>query len=107
MIEADLNGGFLLPRYAESIYGAHVSEANGGYKVDPCKTEENRNRIKEERAKKAVPVKDWWSKERERVINGDIADTVKAMYRSSMELSAPWAKEFREFWDLPEDFQLP
>jgi hypothetical protein len=26
------------------------------------------------------------------------------MYAESMLLSERWAREFREFWDLPEDF---
>jgi hypothetical protein len=29
---------------------------------------------------------------------------VTDMYRESMELSEKWAREFRGFWDLPEDF---
>jgi hypothetical protein len=26
------------------------------------------------------------------------------MYASSMKLSESWAKEYRHFWDLPENF---
>ena len=29
------------------------------------------------------------------------------MYAESMRLSEHWAAEFREFWDLPEDFDFP
>jgi hypothetical protein len=29
------------------------------------------------------------------------------MYAESMRLSERWAAEFREFWDLPADFDFP
>ena len=29
------------------------------------------------------------------------------MYAESMRLSDRWATEFREFWDLPADFDFP
>jgi hypothetical protein len=42
--------------------------------------------------------------ERRRVLDGDFIDPVKRMYAESLRLSDRWAREFREFWDLPEDF---
>jgi hypothetical protein len=38
------------------------------------------------------------------VLAKDFIYPVTDMYRDSMELSERWAGEFREFWDLPEDF---
>jgi hypothetical protein len=43
-------------------------------------------------------------KERERILERDMIEPVQVMYAESMRLSDWWAKEFREFWDLPEDF---
>jgi len=42
--------------------------------------------------------------DRERVQAGDFIEPVKRMYAESMRLSERWAREFREFWDLPEGF---
>jgi hypothetical protein len=33
-------------------------------------------------------------------------EPVQRMYAESMRLSDRWAKEFREFWELPEDFEF-
>jgi len=35
---------------------------------------------------------------------GDFIEPVKRMYAESIRLSDRWAREFREFWDLPDDF---
>ena len=105
-IEEDLNGGFLLPRYAGSIYGAHAEEENGRYRVDPERTAENRRNMRRQRAGLAVPVRDWLKAERERVLKEDLDPALRAMYRSSMEINDLWADEFRSFWDLPDDFQF-
>jgi acetone carboxylase, alpha subunit len=44
--------------------------------------------------------------ERERILACDMIETVQRMYAESMRLSPRWAQEFREFWDLPEDFEF-
>ena len=36
----------------------------------------------------------------------DFQAPVQRMYEESMKLSPRWASEFREFWDLPEDFMF-
>ena len=38
--------------------------------------------------------------------HGDMIEPVQRMYAESMRLSERWAREFREFWDLPEDFEF-
>ena len=42
--------------------------------------------------------------ERERVLAGDFIEPVRRMYAESIRLSDRWAREFRDFWDLPDDF---
>ena len=92
----DVEGDYLLPRYAESVYGVVAGDAQA--------TEARREEMREERGCRAVPVREWMKGERERVLAGDFIDPVKRMYAESMRLSERWAREFREFWDLPEDF---
>ena len=92
----DVDGDYLLTRYAESVYGVVAG--------DPQATERRRKEMYEDRAERAVPVREWMKSERERVLAGDFIDPVKRMYAESMRLSQRWAREFREFWELPEDF---
>ena len=44
--------------------------------------------------------------ERQRILDRDMIEPVQRMYAESMRLSERWAREFREFWDLPEDFEF-
>ena len=59
-----------------------------------------------------VPVREWMAGQRERILahangGGDFGVHVQRMYAESMRLSERWAAEFREFWDLPADFDFP
>jgi N-methylhydantoinase B/acetone carboxylase alpha subunit len=105
-IEDDLNGDYLMPKYAQSIYGAVIQKQNGRYAVDRIKTKEKRQAMREKRKKESVSVKEWMESEREKIQNGAFIKPVREMYRSSMATSESWAREFKDFWDLPEDFEM-
>jgi N-methylhydantoinase B/acetone carboxylase alpha subunit len=94
----DIEGDYLLSRYAESVYGVVPG--------DEQRTEARRSELRHERGAKAVPVRDWMKTERERILARDMIEPVQRMYAESMRLSDSWAREFREFWDLPEDFEF-
>jgi N-methylhydantoinase B/oxoprolinase/acetone carboxylase alpha subunit len=98
-VQEDVKGGFLLERYAESIYGVVPG--------DPRATDARRAQLREQRSRTAVPVREWMKQERQRVLDHDMIEPVQRMYAESMRLSARWAREFREFWKLPEDFDFP
>ena len=91
-----MEGDYLLPRFAESLYGV----VSGDPEATACR----RAAMREERAGRAVPVREWMAAERRRVLDGDLIEPVKRMYAESLRLGDRWAREFREFWDLPEDF---
>jgi len=95
-VEADVEEGHLLPRYAERIYGVVPG--------DPAATQQRRAEIRLRRGERAVPVAQWREQTRNRVLAKDFLYPVKDMYRESMALSERWAGEFRAFWDLPDDF---
>jgi N-methylhydantoinase B/acetone carboxylase alpha subunit len=102
----DVAEGHLLDRFAERVYGV-VLESNGSRPtVDAKATEAARKKLRERRGERAVPASEWMKATRERVLAQDFIEPVQEMYRSSMELSESWASEFREFWDLPEDFNF-
>jgi acetone carboxylase, alpha subunit len=94
----DLDGDFLLERYARSVYGVVPG--------DPDATQRTRADLRTERGRNAVPVREWIKQERERVLARDMIEPVQRMYAESMRLSDRWAAEFRQFWDLPEDFEF-
>ncbi len=88
-VERDIREGHLLARFAESVYG--VSD---------------RDAYRRRRLQRAIPVRDWVSAERERILAQDISLPIKEMLAESMRLSPRWAAEYRGFWDLPEDFDF-
>ncbi len=106
-IEDDLNGGYLLPRYAEKVYGAvfHQDE-KGHYTVDEKATEKRRRKIRKERLKRGMATKQWMEKEREQILEKEASVQVRHMYASSFALSEKFAGEFKRFWNLPESWNL-
>jgi hypothetical protein len=94
----DVGGDFLLPSYAESVYGVVPGDSRA--------TAQRRSEMRDARAAKAVPVREWMARERQRVLDRDMIEPVQRMYAESMRLSERWAGAFREFWDLPEDFEF-
>lgn len=109
-IQADLDGNYLLPRLAGSIYGVVLDEHG---RVDRAASEERRRRVREERLARSRPTAEWMERERERLLahldpDGEhFLPTVQEMYAESLRLSPRWAKEFRDFWRLPDDFDFP
>jgi acetone carboxylase alpha subunit len=106
-IENDLNQKFLLPEYAEKVYGAVFSkDAKGVFTVDAAKTQARRGQIRKERLARALPTREWMKEERERIINKHASVQVQHMFATSFALSEKFTREFKEFWSLPEDWQL-
>jgi acetone carboxylase, gamma subunit len=78
--------------------------ADGG--ADERATGKRREEFREQRLKRARPVREWWKAERERVLAQEMIEPIKVGYAEAMRLSERWAAEFRGFWDLPEDFDI-
>ncbi|BDG47966.1 hydantoinase B/oxoprolinase family protein [Parageobacillus sp. KH3-4] len=107
MIEDDLNEGHILPRFAESVYGAvFTQDEKGRYIVDEEATMKRREEIRKERLKRGVPTKQWMDEERKKIINKEAAIQVRHMYASTFALSEKFYNEFKLFWNLPEDWKL-
>ena len=106
LIESDLNNGHALDFTARQVYGAEATrDSDGGaWKVDNEKSSEYRKEIKEKRAARAVPAREWLKVERKRILSKDIYEPLLTMYRDSMAISPDWASQYRKFWDLPDDF---
>ncbi|PKO38500.1 MAG: acetone carboxylase subunit alpha [Betaproteobacteria bacterium HGW-Betaproteobacteria-6] len=106
-IENDLNQKFLLPEFAEKVYGAvFTQDAKGVFSVDAELTRQRRTEIRKERLARALPTREWMKEERERIINKHAAVQVQHMFATSFGLSEKFTKEFKDFWSLPADWQL-
>jgi N-methylhydantoinase B/oxoprolinase/acetone carboxylase alpha subunit len=101
----DYSNGLSGTRVAADVYGVVVTEdEDGNIGYDKEATEALRQKHRKERLERAIPAAEYKRRERERLVSGDIPVPAKAMYRDVMEVSPAWAKEFRTFWDLPDDF---
>lgn len=104
LIEQDLNGNIVSPRFAESVYGSVLTKQGAKWTVDADQTRHKRQQMRENRKARGVPARQWIARERERLLDDKVRGVVRRTYRECMQLSPSWAKEFREFWSLPEDF---
>lgn len=103
----DVNGGYLIERFAASVYGVALSRAADGlFGVDEAKTEALRKSIRKERLAGAVPTSSWMKQEREKILAKQAGLQVQQMYAASFKLGPRWEKSFRAFWNLPEDWRL-
>ncbi|HRH73060.1 MAG TPA: hydantoinase B/oxoprolinase family protein [Zoogloea sp.] len=106
-IENDLNQKFLLPEYAQKVYGAvFTQDAKGVFTVDPARTQARRAEIRKERLARALPTREWMKEERERILNKHAAVQVQHMFATSFALSEKFTKQFKDFWNLPADWQV-
>jgi N-methylhydantoinase B/oxoprolinase/acetone carboxylase alpha subunit len=105
-VREELEQGWTRPRIAADVYGVVASPTRDGeWTVDAAATEKKRAQIREARKQRGEPFKDWWEQERQKVAAGEgMAEAVKGMWRSSMELSPDYGAELKAFWRLPDDF---
>jgi len=107
LVKRDLDNGWTRPRVAHDVYGvvASYDPQRKEWVVDMQATHRRRQEMREARKARGVPFREWWRKEREKILaRENMAQAVLDMWRSSMQLSPDYAQEIREFWKLPEDF---
>ncbi|MFB0562288.1 MAG: hydantoinase B/oxoprolinase family protein [Candidatus Lokiarchaeia archaeon] len=107
-VKQDLDDGIYTEEMVYSIYGvvANYDEDKGEWVIDEKATDKRRKEIRQERMEKSLPFNEFWEKERKIITENKMSEPVRYMYSDSLRLSKKWAKEFREFWKLPEDFQI-
>ena len=103
----DVENGFLTREAAEQVFGIILKDDDEGYpQADIDATAARRAEMRRARLAKAVPVSEWIARERDRVKAGAFAPEVAKMYRSAMQLSPRFTKEFKEFWSLDADYAI-
>ncbi|WP_262362460.1 hydantoinase B/oxoprolinase family protein [Oceanobacillus jeddahense] len=107
-IVRDVENGYVTAEIAQRAHAVVLDydEKRKTWSVNTKATEERREEVRKNRLRKAVPVEDWIESERKRVVEGDFVTEVRKMYQDTMNISNRFAKEFREFWNLPEDFTM-
>ncbi|MBI3104368.1 MAG: hydantoinase B/oxoprolinase family protein [Candidatus Rokubacteria bacterium] len=105
-VVADLDGGYFVPRTGESLFGVRAARGpDGAWVLDDEGTRRLREELRHRRLERAVPVSEWWARERQRLLEGRLAEPVARMYRESLSLGPRWARQFEQFWQLPEGWR--
>ena len=107
-IKRDLDEGLYTPDIVKKVFGiiAKFDDKTREWTIDIEATNERREEIKKERREKSLSFEEFWEYERKKITEGKLYEAVKVMYSESLNLSKKWGKEFREFWKLPDDFQM-
>ncbi len=105
-VRRDLDNGIQSIEIAANVYrvAARFDAETKRHVVDAEATRKSRTECHEERGRRAVPVKQWMAKERERLLRQKLGREVKEMYNDVFGFSERWGREYREFWKLPGDF---
>ncbi|MDI3257888.1 MAG: hydantoinase B/oxoprolinase family protein [Kyrpidia sp.] len=107
LCERDLNDGIYTPRIMESVYGVVAfQDERGRYAVDRNRSEQKRAEIRRTRGERSVDFAEFYQRERSRILNGDLTPVVRAMYGELADVGPRWWSEFRDLWQLPEEFRL-
>jgi N-methylhydantoinase B/acetone carboxylase alpha subunit len=101
----DANANQVPADFSKGIYGVVVKRDGEAYVLDEEATRRQRAALREERRARSVPVKDWWRQAREQVMSRSFLEPVQDMYRSSTSFEA-YDRHYRDFWQLPEDFEI-
>jgi len=106
-IANDLSLNYTKPIAAEKVYGISAQkDENNTWKIDYEKTKELRKNIRKERLKRSIPFEDWRDENRKRILGKRLAPAVMDMYKGSMSISPKFERQFRQFWNLPDDFEF-
>jgi len=108
LVRKDLDEGIYTPELVRRVYGvvASYNEKNQEWVVDKEATVKERQKIRDIRKSRAIDFKVFFEMERQIVIEKNLIEPIKNMYRESMELSPKWAQEFKEYYGIPADFQF-
>jgi len=102
LVENDVPDGWLSPDVVRTVYGA-VLDDNGKVKV--AESNELRQQMRNRRKEKSVDARDWWEKERERVLRKEWCEDVYNMYADVLKYDK-FRRQFMGMWQLPEDYGL-
>ena len=108
LVKNDLNEGVYSAPLVERVYGviAKYNEKDKSWEINLPATEKARQAIRDQRKARSVSFGAFYEAERKIVLEKSVIEPLRNMYRDVMQLSPIWAKEFREYYMLPGDFQF-
>jgi acetone carboxylase, alpha subunit len=104
LVARDIENGTTTKRAARDVYGVVLDETS--FTVDAVGTDQLRASKRRERLARGVRASVYKGRMRERVLAHDFPRPASALYRDVLAISPKFAKEFRTFWDLPEDYTV-
>lgn len=101
----DARGGDLTPERIRDVYGVLV-QPDQDMAVDAAATDILRESKRQERRAEAVPVRQWWSRTRNRIQAQDFkVPEVRDMHADCMRYPR-YREDFIEFWQLGDDYKI-
>ena len=105
LVEKDLNEGWVSPEANKAVYGAVAERVDGRWKVDREATAKVQQEMRRRRKKRAVSAKEWWTRERQRVMNKHFSQLVCNLYSDLLKYEK-FRRQFTATWQLTEDYAL-
>ena len=107
-VKKDLDEGLYTSEIVRNVYGvvANFNQEKNEWEIDDTASEELRAKIMIERKEKSMSFEEFYEYEKNKILSDKLSAPVKRMYSESLQLSVGWAKEFRKFWNLEDDFNM-
>jgi N-methylhydantoinase B/acetone carboxylase alpha subunit len=107
-VKKDLDDGLYTQDIVQNVYGviAEFNKNKSEWHINIDETIESRENMRKERKERSMSFEKFYEYEKDKIINGKLSTPVSRMYSESLQLSDGWAKEFRRFWNLPDDFVM-
>ncbi|MFX0142956.1 MAG: hypothetical protein ACFE9C_02670, partial [Candidatus Hodarchaeota archaeon] len=107
-IKQDLDDGFYTEDIVKNVYGviAKYNETKDEWEIDEKATKIRQKELMSERREKSMTFEEFWEKEKKKITENRVSEPVKLMFSESLKLSNNWAKIFKQFWKLPENFEM-
>jgi hypothetical protein len=105
-VKKDLDDDLYTKDIVNNVYGvvAKYNEEKTEWIIDFEATKKRRDELLKERSQKSKNFEEFWEYEKKKIVEGQLSEPAARMYSESIQLSKRWAKEFREFWKLPDSF---
>jgi N-methylhydantoinase B/oxoprolinase/acetone carboxylase alpha subunit len=104
LVRKDLGNGVTTAWTARHVYCVAIDATT--LEIDREETEKLRQAKRKERKRLGTPAIQYKSRERERVLRGELPVPTARMYHAVLGASAEFRREFLRFWDLPETWKM-
>jgi acetone carboxylase alpha subunit len=103
LVKKDLENDVVTLRTVKNVYCVQIDPNT--LEIDREATKRLREEMREARKKRGVPVKEYRDRLKEKVLSGNIPKVPKSCLNDCFGQSERFLKEFRECWNLPDDFK--